>query len=49
MAAAAGIALEFSEAGQRLTETAQAAGLGEQDTSVVFKALIDKEHTSEAS
>lgn len=49
MARTAGITLEFSEAGQRLTESAQAAGLGDQDTSVVFKALIDKEHTSEAS
>lgn len=49
MARAAGITLEFGEAGQRLTEAAQSAGLGDQDTSVVFKALIDKERTSEAS
>lgn len=40
MARAAGIALEFSETGQRLTEAAQAAGLGDQDTAAVFKALI---------
>jgi len=49
MARAAGITLEFSEAGQRLTEAAQAVGLGDQDTSVVFRSLIDKEHSSEAS
>lgn len=42
MAKAAGVSLEFSEAGQRLTETAQAAGLGDLDTAVVFKALITK-------
>lgn len=49
MARASGMSLEFSEAGQRLTEAAQAAGLGGLDTSIVFKALIDKERTSEAS
>jgi 3-hydroxyisobutyrate dehydrogenase-like beta-hydroxyacid dehydrogenase len=42
MAEAAGIALEFSEAGQRLNEAAQAAGLGDQDTAAVFKALIEE-------
>ncbi|MCP4306526.1 MAG: NAD(P)-dependent oxidoreductase [bacterium] len=49
MADAAGIDLEISKAGQRLNEKAQAAGLGDEDTAAVFKALISKEQRSEAS
>jgi 3-hydroxyisobutyrate dehydrogenase-like beta-hydroxyacid dehydrogenase len=42
MARASGMILEFSEMGQRLNEAAQAAGLGDEDTAAVCKAVISK-------
>jgi 3-hydroxyisobutyrate dehydrogenase-like beta-hydroxyacid dehydrogenase len=39
MAAEAGLRLEIGEAGQRLNQRAQAAGLGDQDTAATVKAV----------
>lgn len=45
MARQNGMTLEFSEAGQRITQAAQAAGLGLDDTAAVVRLLENGEHS----